>query len=92
LVTAVLCGAGDPLIGTVVAMKNDTVTIKDQKDKSIVVILDKRTIFLKDGKVTTRAELKPGVHVVIDVNFNAKRKAYVANDIKIGVAVPASTK
>jgi len=91
LVTIVLFGGllrahGDPIMGTVTAVTNDTFTIKDKNDKSVVIMLEKATKYLKNDKPSTKAELKPGVRVVIDAHMNTKMKMYSAEEVNIGTA------
>ena len=86
LVSAPARASGDPLIGTVTALTGDTVTIKDKRDKATAIRLDKRTKYLKDDKLATKADLTIGVSVGIDANFDAKLKMYSAAEIKIGTS------
>ena len=97
LVTIVLFGGllhahGDPIMGTVTAVTNDTFTIKDKNDKSVVIMLEKATKYLKNDKPSTKAELKPGVRVVIDAHMNTKMKMYSAEEVNIGTAPATPSK
>ena len=77
---------GDPIMGTVTAVTADTFTIKDKDNKSVVIMLEKATKFLKNDKAGTKAELKPGVRVVIDAHMDTKMKMYSAEEVNIGTA------
>jgi hypothetical protein len=92
--TGMLLAHGDytHLMGTVTAVNGDHVSIKDQAGKSIMVMTHKATKYLKDDKPVTPAELKVGVRVVFDAKMDAAMKMYKADEVKIGVAVPAASK
>jgi hypothetical protein len=57
---------------------------RDFLQGSVIIMLDKRTKYLKDDQPATKADLKVGVRVVIDANVDAKTKMYTAAEIKIG--------
>jgi hypothetical protein len=50
LFTGLLLAHGDPIVGTVTAMTNDTFTIKDKDNKSVTIMLDKATKFMMNDK------------------------------------------
>src|SRR6058998_2524243 len=77
-------GNATHLMGTVTAVGKDTVTIKDKDGKSVVVMLEKSTKYLKAKKPVTIDELKVGTRVVIDAEMNEKMKMYSAEEIQIG--------
>ena len=98
VLTALLLSAGmvlahgDPIMGTVTAVTNDTFTIKDKTDKPIVIMLEKSTKFMKADKPVKKEELKPGVRVIIDAHMDTKMKMYSAEEVTIGSAPAAPAK
>ena len=85
-------GDATHLTGTVTAVEGDHIQIKDQAGKSITVMLDKATKYLKSEKPSTKAEVKVGTRVLIDAKMDEKMKMYSAEEVNIGVAAPATTK
>jgi len=84
---------GDPIVGTVTDVTSDTVTIRDRENKSVVIMLERTTKYLKDEKPAKKTDLKVGVRVVIDAEMDAKMDMYSAEEVKIGtVAPPAAPK
>ena len=83
---------GDPIMGTVTAVNPDKFTIKDKNDKDIVIMLEKTTKYLKNDKPSTKAELQPGVRVVIDAHMDTKTKMLSAEEVKIGTAAASPLK
>lgn len=73
------------LTGTITAIEGDHIQIKDQAGKMVLVMLQKTTKYLKSQKPSTKAELKVGTRVLIDVKMDAKMKMYSADEIAIGV-------
>ncbi|PYS11428.1 MAG: hypothetical protein DMG15_17825, partial [Acidobacteria bacterium] len=69
-------GNATHLMGTVTALGKDTVTIQDKDGKTVVVMLEKTTKYLKTKKPVTLDELKIGSRVVIDAQMNEKMKMY----------------
>ena len=97
LIATVLCAGlllahGDPIMGTVTAVTNDTFTIKDKTDKPVVIMLEKTTKFIKADKPVKKDELKPGVRVIIDAHMDTKMKMYSAEEVTIGTAPAAPAK
>jgi hypothetical protein len=86
LFVGLLHAHGDPIMGTVTTVTNDTFTINDKDGKSVVVMLEKGTKYLVDDKPAKKADLKVGVRVVIDAHMDTKMKMYSAEEVKIGTA------
>ena len=86
LFTGLLLAHGDPIMGTVTAVTNDTFTVKGADNKPVVIMLEKGTKFLINEKTAKKADLKVGSRVVIDAHMDAKMKMYSAEEVKIGVA------
>jgi hypothetical protein len=86
LFALLLAAHGEPLLGTVTAVGKDTVTIKDKTGKTVVVMLEKDTKFLKDKKAATLADLKVGSRVSIDAHMEEKMKMLSAEEVEIGSA------
>ena len=72
------------LMGTVTAVKPDTVTIKMQDGKSEMVMLEKTTKFMKDEKPAKGTDLKVGDSVMINAKMDTKMKMYTANEVMLG--------
>ena len=72
------------LMGTVTAVKPDTVTIKMQDGKSEMVMLEKTTKFMKDDKPAKSTDLKVGDSVMINAKMDTKMKMYTANEVMLG--------
>ncbi len=83
---------GDPIMGTVTAVTNDTFTIKDTTNKPVTIMVEKTTKFLLNDKPGKKTDLKVGARVVIDAEMDAKMKMYHAEEVKIGTAVAAPAK
>jgi hypothetical protein len=83
-------GDATHLTGTVTALEGDHVQIKDQAGKTVMVMLEKATKYIKAEKPSTKAELKVGTKVMIDAKMDEKMKMYSAEEIHIGVAEAAT--
>jgi hypothetical protein len=79
-------GNATHLMGTVTAIDKNTVTIKDKDGKSVVVMLEKTTKYLKNKKPAPSAEMKVGTRVVIDAQMDQKTKMYTAEEIQLGIS------
>ena len=86
LFAGLLLSHGDPIMGTVTAITNDTFTIKDKDNKPVVIMLEKGTKYLINDKPAKKADLKVGVRVVIDAHMDTKMKMYSAEEVNIGTA------
>jgi hypothetical protein len=90
LFAGVLLAHGDPIMGTITAVNNDSFTIKDKANKSVVIMLEKGTKYLKNDKAGAKSDLQVGARVIIDAHPDAKTKALTAEEVNIGTAAPAS--
>ena len=86
LCASLLIAHGDPIMGTVTAVTNDSFTIKDKTDKPVTIMLEKSTKFVRADKTVNKEELKPGVRVIIDAHMDTKMKMYAAEEVVIGTA------
>lgn len=86
LFAGLLLAHGDPIMGTVTAVTNDTFTIKDKTDKPVVIMLEKTTKYMKADKPVKKEDLKVGARVIIDAHMDAKMKMYSAEEVTIGAA------
>ena len=73
------------LTGTITQIDGDHIQIKDQAGKSVIVMLQKTTKFIKDKKPSTKAELKTGTRVLIDAKMDEKMKMFAAEEVQIGI-------
>ena len=88
-------GAATHITGTITAIEGDHIQIKDLAGKTVIVMLQKTTKFLKAEKPSTKAELKVGTRVLIDAKMDEKMKMYAAEEVAIGIteaAKPAPAK
>src|SRR5947208_9507519 len=86
LCAGLLLAHGDPIMGTVTAVTNDTFTITGKDNKPVTIMLEKSTKYLINDKPAKRTDLKPGVRVVIDAHMDTKMKMYSAEEVNIGTA------
>ena len=84
LFAGLLHAHGDPIMGTVTAVANDSITVKDKDNKSVMIMLEKGTKYLMNEKPAKKTDLKTGVRVVIDAHMDAKTKMYSAEEVSIG--------
>src|SRR5712692_727446 len=75
---------GTHLMGTVTAVKPDTVTIKMQDGKTEMVMLEKTTKYTKNDKPAKGTDLKIGDNVMINAKMDTKMKMYTANEVMLG--------
>src|SRR5438105_772850 len=76
-------GGFEHVIGTVVKLENNVLTVKTAKG-NVDVRLNEKTEITRNDRKAELADLKPGIRVVVDVPVNSKDR--VAQGIKIGVA------
>ena len=84
LFVGLLRAHGDPIMGTVTAITNDSITVTGKDNKPVVIMLEKGTKYLMNEKPAQKADLKTGVRVVIDAHMDAKTKKYSAEEVSIG--------
>jgi hypothetical protein len=75
-------GGFDHVIGTVVKVENNVLTVKTAKGNVDVRLNEKTEITKNDQKAET-VDLRPGTRVVVDVPEGSKDK--VAHSVKVGV-------
>jgi hypothetical protein len=82
-------GGFDHVIGTVVKVENNVLTVKTAKG-DVDVKLNEKTEITRSGQKAQAEDLKPGTRVVVDVPEGSKDK--VAHSVKVGAAgAPAHT-
>jgi hypothetical protein len=79
-------GGFDHVMGTVVKVANNVLTVKTTKG-NVDVKLDEKTELTKNDQKALLTDLKPGVRVVVDIPEGSKDK--IAHSVKIGVAATA---
>jgi hypothetical protein len=84
LIAGLVAAHDDPIMGTVSAVTNDTLTITGKENKPLTIRLEEPTKYLMDGKPAKKDALKPGVRVVIDAHMDRKTKMYAAEEVQIG--------
>jgi hypothetical protein len=88
LTTQIIAHGGfDHVIGTVVKIENNVLTVKTAKGDVDVKLNDKTEITRNDQKALV-ADLKPGTRVVVDIPEGSKDR--VAHSVKVGVSGAAS--
>ena len=75
---------GTHVMGTIKNVAEKSLTIETRDKEAIVVIIDEKTKFEKNGKPATSKDLKAGVRVVVDLDKNQAKEALVAKEVKIG--------
>ena len=76
-------GGFDHVVGTVVKVENNVLTVKTAKGNVDARLNEKTEITRTDQKAES-ADLKPGTRVVVDVPEGSKEK--IAHSVKIGVS------
>jgi hypothetical protein len=79
-------GGFDHVMGTVVKVANNVMTVKTAKG-NVDVKLDEKTEFTRNDQQAQLADLIPGVRVVVDIPEGSKDK--IAHSVKIGTATMA---
>ena len=82
-------GDATHLAGTITAIEGDHIQIKDTGGKTVLVMLQKTTKFMKADKPSAKSELKVGTRVLIDAKMDEKMKMYAAQEVSIGVTTTA---
>ncbi len=82
-------GGFDHVMGTVVKVAGQVVTVKTTKG-NVDVKLDDKTEYTNNGQPGKIADLKAGARVVIDIPEGSKDK--IAHSVKIGVVAAADHK
>jgi len=80
-------GGFDHVIGTVVSVANNVLTVKTAKG-NVDVHLDEKTEITKADQKAGVADLKPGTRVVVDIPEGSQDK--IAHSVKVGVAGAAA--
>jgi hypothetical protein len=81
-------GGFDNVIGAVMKVENNVLTVKTAKGNVDVRLNEKTTITRNDRKAGT-SDLKPGTRVVVDVPEGSKDK--IAHSVKLGVSEVSDT-
>jgi hypothetical protein len=80
-------GGFEHVIGTVVRVENNVMTVKTAKG-DVAVKLNEKTEITRNDQKAQAADLKPGTRVVVDVPEGSKDR--VAHSIKVGVSGAAT--
>jgi hypothetical protein len=75
------------VMGTVVQVANNVLTVKTAKG-NVDVKLDDKTELTKSGQPAQLVDLAPGARVVVDIPEGSKDK--IAHSVKIGTAMKAA--
>ena len=81
-------GGFDHVMGTVVQVANNVLTVKTAKG-NVDVKLDDKTELTKNDQKAQLTDLTPGARVVVDIPEGSKDK--VAHSVKIGAASKAAS-
>ena len=73
----------DPITGTVTKVRADRIEVKAVDGTSHDVVLTKATTYLKGKTAATRADVKPGVRVVVDATET--KGGLEAKEVRMGV-------
>jgi hypothetical protein len=80
-------GGFDHVIGTVVQVSNNVLTVKTTKG-NVDVKLDEKTEISKGDQKAVTADLKPGLRVIVDIPEGSKDK--IAHSVKVGASAAAA--
>jgi hypothetical protein len=80
-------GGFDHVIGTVVQVSNNVLTVKTTKG-NVDVKLDDKTEISKGDQKALKADLKPGLRVIVDIPEGSKDQ--IAHSVKVGAAAAAA--
>ena len=80
---AIAHGGFDHVMGTVVKVEKNTLTVKTAKG-DVAVKLDSKTEYTKDEHKAAMSDLTPGLRVIVDLPEKVKSPA--AHSVKIGAA------
>src|SRR5579872_3234144 len=80
-------GGFDHVMGTVVQVTNNVLTVKTAKG-NVDVKLDDKTELTRDGQKAQVSDLAPGARVVVDIPEGNQDK--LAHSVKIGTAAKAA--
>jgi hypothetical protein len=75
---------GTHVMGTIKRSGEKSLTIETRDKKEVVVVIDEKTKFEKNGKTATAKDLKAGARVVVDVDKGQTKEALVAKEVRIG--------
>jgi hypothetical protein len=75
-------GGFDHVMGTVVKIENNVLTVKTAKG-NVDVLLDDKTEITKNDQKALTGDLTPGTRVIVDIPEGSKDK--VAHSVKVGV-------
>jgi hypothetical protein len=88
LATQIIAHGGfEHVIGTVVKVENNVLTVKTAKG-DVDVKLNEKTEITKNDQKAQVADLKPGTRVVVDIPEGSKDR--LAHSVKVGVSGAAS--
>jgi hypothetical protein len=85
--TALAHGGFDHVMGTVVQVANNVLTVKTAKG-NVDVKVDDKTELTKNGQKAQVSDLTPGARVVVDIPEGSNDK--LAHSVKIGTATKAA--
>ena len=74
------------------AFQNDHISVKTPDGKSVMVMVNAKTKYLRDKAVAKKTDVIAGTRVVIDATMDAKMKMYSALEVRLGVMDPAAAK
>lgn len=80
-------GGFEHVIGTVVSVENDVLTVKTNKG-NLPVKLDAKTEFTRNNHAAQKSDLTPGTRVVVDIPEGSANK--VAHSVKLGTVQPST--
>jgi hypothetical protein len=85
--TSLAHGGFDHVMGTVVQVANNVLTVKTAKG-NVEVKVDDKTELTKNGQKAQVSDLTPGARVVVDIPEGSKDK--LAHSVKIGTTTKAA--
>jgi hypothetical protein len=76
--------SGMHVAGTIKSVGETSLTIEASDKQEVVIGIDGKTKFEKNGKPATAKDLKVGVRVVVDADKGQTKEALVAKEVRIG--------
>lgn len=79
-------GTGKHVLGTITAIDGDHVTVKTKDGKEVMVMVDGKTKYTKKKGSASKADLKVGVRVAVDVSEDKDMNMLKASEVRFGSA------
>lgn len=75
-------GPTDPIQGTLTRLSSHSLTVRDGENRTITIVLDKNTVFLKSGRPSSAKQVSVGAKVL--VLATQAGTTLTANEVRFG--------